>query len=101
MPTFSPPLPRTCTGAQSRQAGAQPPLPARSAKPLPHSLAPDSLGWSLLLAARWPVLGGKGLNDARILADEPPKARAAAQDVAYGVLRRYGCGEFILDIVQA
>ncbi len=31
-----------------------------------------------------------------IVAKEPPNARAAAQDVAYGVLRRFGRGEFIL-----
>ncbi len=31
-----------------------------------------------------------------VLADEPAVARSAAQDVAYGVLRRYGWGEFIL-----
>lgn len=100
LPTFSPPLPRTVRVRKAVEAGATAtPSASRSAKPLPHSLAPDSLGWSLLLAARVlaAVLGGKGLNDAlRMLADEPPKARAAAQDVAYGVLRRYGCGEFVL-----
>ena len=31
-----------------------------------------------------------------VLADEPAVARSAAQDVAYGVLRRFGWGEFIL-----
>ncbi len=31
-----------------------------------------------------------------IVAKEPQNARAAAQDVAYGVLRRFGRGEFIL-----
>ncbi|MBV5331359.1 16S rRNA (cytosine(967)-C(5))-methyltransferase RsmB, partial [bacterium] len=30
------------------------------------------------------------------LVKEAPVARSAAQDVAYGVLRRYGWGEFIL-----
>ena len=63
------------------------------------SLAPDSLGWSLLLAARVLSLvrAGKSLSEALlVLAKEPAVARAAAQDVAYGVLRRYGWGEFIL-----
>ena len=62
-------------------------------------LAPDSLGWSLLLAARVlaRVRGGESLSQALLVLDkEAPNARAAAQDVAYGVLRRYGCGEFIL-----
>ncbi len=61
--------------------------------------APDSLGWSLLLAARalTQVRAGKSLGEALLaLAQEPPAARAAAQDVAYGVLRRYAWGEFIL-----
>ena len=63
------------------------------------SLAADSLGWSLLLAARVLALvsGGKSLSEALgLLVKEPPAARAAAQDVAYGVLRRYGWGDFIL-----
>ena len=65
----------------------------------PASLAPDSLGWSLLLAARVlaAVHGGKSLSEAMLLiSGEAPVARAAAQDVAYGVLRRYSCAEFIL-----
>lgn len=72
------------------------------ARPVPtqqQSLAPDSLGWSLLLAARVlaAVGSGKSLSEAlAVLAKEPPAARAAAQDVAYGVLRRYAWGEFIL-----
>lgn len=63
------------------------------------SLAADSLGWSLLLAARVlaRVYAGKSLSEALgLLAQEPPAARAAAQDVAYGVLRRFGWGDFIL-----
>ena len=70
-----------------------------SAAPRPAALAPDSLGWSLLLAARIlsSVHAGKSLSEAlNNLAKEPPAARAAAQDVAYGVLRRYGWGESIL-----
>lgn len=61
--------------------------------------AADSLGWSLLLAARAvaAVRAGKSLTEALLaLGKEPPAARAAAQDIAYGVLRRYGWGEFIL-----
>ncbi len=68
------------------------------------SLAPDSLGWSLLLAARVlvAVYGGKSLSEALgLLANEPPATRAAAQDVAYGVLRRFGWGEFILGRLMA
>lgn len=68
--------------------------PSRSA-----ALAADSLGWSLLLAARVLALvrAGKSLGEALgLLATESPATRAAAQDVAYGVLRRYGWGEFIL-----
>ena len=43
------------------------------------------------------VRAGKSLSEALlVLADEPAVARYAAQDVAYGVLRRYGWGEFIL-----
>ncbi len=63
------------------------------------SLARDSLGYSLLLGARVvaSVHAGKSLNDALgLLAEEPSVARAAAQDLAYGVLRRYGWGEFLL-----
>ena len=68
---------------------------AHSMQPLPV----DSLGWSLLLAARAvaAVRGGKSLTEALlVLNKELPAARAAAQDVAYGVLRRYGWGDFIL-----
>lgn len=63
------------------------------------ALAEDSLGWSLLLATRVLVMvyGGKSLNEAMpSLAGESPPARAAAQDIVYGVLRAYGRGEFIL-----
>ena len=63
------------------------------------ALAADSLGHSLLLAAHVlaKVHAGKSLSEALLLlSSEPPAARAAAQDVAYGVLRRYGVGEFML-----
>lgn len=66
---------------------------------MPRSLAADSLGWSLLRAARVlaAVYAGRSLSEALAsLADDPPAARSAAQDIAYGVLRRYGWGEFIL-----
>jgi len=62
-------------------------------------LPADSLGWSLLLAARAvaAVRDGKSLTEALLaLSKELPVARSAAQDVAYGVLRRYGWGEFLL-----
>jgi len=63
------------------------------------TLAQDSLGFSLLLGARVlaAVRSGKSLTEAlSLLAGEPPAARAAAQDIAYGVLRSYGRGEFFL-----
>lgn len=63
------------------------------------TLAPDSLAESLLLAAHViaAVRSGHSLTVAlRALGPAEPAARAAAQDVAYGSLRRYGCGEFIL-----
>ena len=62
------------------------------------------MGYSLLLGARVlaAVHGGKSLNEAlSLLAGEMPVARAAAQDLAYGVLRRYGWGEFILGRLMA
>ena len=75
----------------------------RPADPTPTTLASplasDSLAWSLLLAARAiaAVRDGRSLNEAlAALADEPAAARAAAQDVAYGVFRRHGQGDFIL-----
>jgi len=76
-------------------------MPHKQTKKTPDSvLAPDSMGYSLLLGARvlGAVYGGKSLNEAlSVLAGEMPVARAAAQDIAYGVLRRYGWGEFILE----
>ena len=43
------------------------------------------------------VRDGRSLSEAlRALAGEPAAARAAAQDVAYGVFRRHGQGDFIL-----
>lgn len=63
------------------------------------ALAPDSLGWSLLLAAQLlaKVDGGQSLTEASsVLARELPAARSAALDAAYGTLRQHGRGEFIL-----
>lgn len=63
------------------------------------TLAPDSLACSLWFAAQAlvGVSGGKNLTEAlAAIADAPPAARAAAQDIAYGVLRRYGWAEFLL-----
>lgn len=82
-----------------RKAGASSAPSTETSRPPAVALAPDSLGWSLLLAARVLTLvkGGKSLSEALlVLSKEPVGARAAAQDVAYGVLRRYGWGEFIL-----
>lgn len=62
------------------------------------------MGYSLLLGARVlaAVHGGKSLNEAlSLLTGEMAVARAAAQDIAYGVLRRYGWGEFILGRLMA
>ncbi len=62
------------------------------------------MGYSLLLGAcvLAAVYGGKSLNEAlSLLAAEMPVARSAAQDIAYGVLRRYGWGEFILARLMA
>jgi 16S rRNA (cytosine967-C5)-methyltransferase len=63
------------------------------------TLPAESLGRSLLLAAYViaAVRNGRSLSEALLaLGKEPPIARSAAQDVAYGVLRRYGWGDFIL-----
>ena len=77
----------------------RPDAPSINHAVLAESLAPDSLGHSLLLAARLlaAVLGGKSLAEvAGALDREPPGARAAAQDVVYGVLRQFGRGTFVL-----
>lgn len=73
--------------------------PRRTPGAPPSRLPADSLGLSLLLAARViaAVRAGQSLTQAlRLLSDAAPATRAAAQDVAYGTLRRYGCGEFVL-----
>ena len=75
-------------------------LRAESRQRMPGScLVPDSLGYELLLGAFViaQVRAGKSLGEAlSLLVKEPIAARAAAQDIAYGVLRRHGWGEFIL-----
>ncbi len=79
----------------NRDASAKSSAAPRSASNLAH----DSLGWSLALSARVlaKVRQGQSLTLAQeILAGEAQVARAAAQDVIYGVLRHYGQGEFIL-----
>jgi 16S rRNA (cytosine967-C5)-methyltransferase len=82
-----------------RNAAVSSAVSAEHSLPTVSSLPADSLGWSLLLAARAvaAVRDGKSLTEALLaLSKEPPAARAAAQDIAYGVLRRFGWGEFIL-----
>lgn len=77
-----------------RKAGS-----AGAAPAVPAALAADSLGLSLLLAARVLALvrQGQSLTLAwLVLAGEPPAAQSAARDVAFGVLRRYGWGDFVL-----
>ncbi|MBK5913939.1 16S rRNA (cytosine(967)-C(5))-methyltransferase [Rhodocyclus purpureus] len=62
-------------------------------------LPADSLALSLLLAAQAvaAVLEGRSLDTGLArLATAPAVARPAAQDAAYGALRRYGWGDFIL-----
>lgn len=99
-PLSSAPPSRASSRVVRVRKAASPPSCADGAAAFPAStLASDSLGWSLLLAARvlTQVQAGKSLAEALLpLANEAPAARAAAQDVAYGVLRRYGWGEFIL-----
>lgn len=63
------------------------------------SLPVDSLAYSLLLAARAIAAVGQGRSFTDVITDwrrEPPATRSAAQDLAYGALRRAGHGDFIL-----
>lgn len=70
--------------------------------PRPHSvtqLPPDSLAQALLLAAQsvTSVIQGRNLTEALAGArSDLPSIRAQVQDIAYGTLRRYGWGDFIL-----
>lgn len=66
-------------------------------------LPPDSLSYALLRAAKVvvQVFDGGNLTDALIRCwrehgDLIPAQRGAIQDLAYGALRRYGLGDFIL-----
>lgn len=70
-----------------------------AAAPGPSHLPRDSLAYSLRLAARAiaAVRSGESLTQALFpLEREPPAARAAAQDIAYGTLRCHGRGDFLL-----
>lgn len=65
----------------------------------PSRLAADSLAYSLLLGARAiaAVRSGQSLSQAlAALAEQTPLARAAAQDLACGVLRGYRRDDFLL-----
>ena len=87
-----------------RKPGRESETPQTTESAVPAALAADALGYSLLLAARAlaAVHACRSLNEALArLAGEPAAARAAAQDVAYGVLRGYGRGEFILGRLMA
>lgn len=96
MPTVSP------TAASPLVPGRRTPLASRSDEAAP--VLPDSMAYSLLLAARLiaAVHGGCSLTQALArLSKEPPAARAAAQDAAFGALRAYGRGEWILQRLLA
>jgi 16S rRNA (cytosine967-C5)-methyltransferase len=74
-----------------------------SRRPLIHALPPDSLAFALLLAAQGvaEVLGGSNLTEAlariwRAHPGLPPASHGAVQDLAYGALRRFGRGDFLL-----
>ena len=106
MPTFPPSSsPRAPSGkrvVRVRKSGRSEILPVPP--DATSGLAVDSLGYSLLLAARAlaQVRAGRSLNEALgALADQPTVARAAAQDIIYGVLRAYGRGDFILGRLMA
>lgn len=67
--------------------------------PTPCALPADSLAWQLLLAARAiaAVRAGRSLTEGlQACGGEPPATRAAVTDIAYGTLRRYGWGDFML-----
>lgn len=72
---------------------------SRAAQPPVDALPKDSLGWTLLLAARVlaTVHGGRSLAEGLpALADELPATRAAVQEIVYGVLRQFARGPAIL-----
>ncbi len=79
----------------------RPPTPAPTLTALP----PDSLAWAFLRAAEVlvQVMAGRNLDNAlantwQTHADTlTPAQRGAVQDLAYGVLRQYGRGDFLLN----
>lgn len=95
-----PPRPRFVRVAKAVTAERLPDkAPSARRAAAPAALPADSMAWSLLLAARAvaAVREGRSLTEALLpISDDPPATRAAATDVAYGVLRRYGWGDFIL-----
>jgi hypothetical protein len=94
-PSF--PSPRALRVRRPAHTGKASSLPAAAVTPC--HLPPDSLALSLLLAGRViaEVRAGRSLTQALTgLSTAPGAARAGAQDVAYGTLRRYACGEFVL-----
>jgi 16S rRNA (cytosine967-C5)-methyltransferase len=100
LPSSSLPAPQPPSSPGKRVVRVHQPEQAQTTVGITHrDLAADSLGYSLLLAARViaAVYGGKSLNEAFLLLDtEPTVASVAARDVAYGALRNNGRGEFIL-----
>jgi len=96
--------PNAAQGAQ-RTRGTQGPQRLKGAESTAgaagfvSALPADSLAFSLLLAAQAvaAVLEGRSLDAGLArLAVAPQQARPAAQDAAYGALRRYAWGDFIL-----
>lgn len=75
---------------------------ARRSQPPPPALADDSLAWALLRAAEVirQVIQGRNLDVALAGCWQqhapPPAQRGAIQDLAYGALRQYGRGDFLL-----
>ena len=103
LPSFPPSSrPGNAAAGRSRIVRVRKPGAAISGSPQntqASTLPQDALGWSLLLAVRVLVLvrAGKSLSEAMpLVAGEHGPARAAAQDVIYGVLRSLGRGDFIL-----
>jgi 16S rRNA (cytosine967-C5)-methyltransferase len=69
-----------------------------SRHPTPERLAPDSLAHALRAAAQAvaAVIGGRNLDTALAALKLAANARPAAMDLAYGALRGYGRGDFLL-----
>lgn len=66
-------------------------------------LAADSLAYSLRAAGQAiaAVIGGRNLDAALATLDLPATARPAVMDLAFGALRRYGRGDFLLGRLMA